>query len=86
MIGAKSLRIISDKVNGFIRDYGGTKYLVLFGPEKYGVIFCKIRHLIRLKSGILYLDSQDYGKIKLDLDDDLLLEKTMIIHNVVMLI
>ena len=30
LIGAKPLHIMFDKVNGFIRDYDGTKYLVLF--------------------------------------------------------
>ena len=29
MIGAKPLRIRFDKVDGFIRDYDGTEYLVL---------------------------------------------------------
>ena len=34
-IFAESLCIIFDKVNVFIRDYGETKYLVLFETEKY---------------------------------------------------
>ena len=38
LIGAKSLRITFDKVDRLIRDYGGTKYLVLFGPEKNDAI------------------------------------------------
>ena len=33
LIGAKSLQIIFDKIDGFISDYNGTKYLVLFGPK-----------------------------------------------------
>ena len=28
-----------DKVVGFIKDYDETKYLVLFGPEKYDIIY-----------------------------------------------
>ena len=32
-IGAKPLHIMFDKVNGFIRDYDGTKYLVLFSSK-----------------------------------------------------
>ena len=36
-----------NKVNGFTRDYDGTKYLVLFLPEKY-VMFDRIRCFIRL--------------------------------------
>ena len=35
LIGAKLLRIRFDKVDGFIRGYDRTGYLVLFGPEKY---------------------------------------------------
>ena len=38
LIGAKSLRIIFVKADGFIRVYGGTRYLVLFGPENYNAI------------------------------------------------
>ena len=33
LIGAKPLHIMFDKVNGFIRDYDGTKYLVLFSSK-----------------------------------------------------
>ena len=29
---------IDEKTNGFIRVYNGTRYLVLFGPEKYDAI------------------------------------------------
>ena len=33
MFGSKPLHIIFDKVNGFIRIFGGIIYLVLFGPK-----------------------------------------------------
>ena len=33
-------------VDGFIRDYNGTKYLALFGFEKNNAVFNKIRYLI----------------------------------------
>ena len=39
LIGAKLLRIRFEKINGFIRVYDQTRYLVLFGPEKYDTIF-----------------------------------------------
>ena len=35
LISAKPSRIIFDKVDEFIKDYDGTKYLVLFGFEKW---------------------------------------------------
>ena len=34
---AKPMRIRPDKVDGFIRVYYGTRYLVLFGTKKYDV-------------------------------------------------
>ena len=64
-----------NKVDGFNRDYDGTKNLVLFGPEKCDAIFDKIRYLIGLKSCITYVDSHNYAKIKIDSDDDLHLKK-----------
>ena len=39
-------------LNGFIRFYDGTKYLVFFGREKYNAIYDRIRYVIGLKSGI----------------------------------
>ena len=38
LIGAKPLRIRFDTVDGFIRIYDGTRYLLLFGSEKYDAI------------------------------------------------
>ena len=76
-IGTKPLCIVFDKLDGFIRDYEGTKYLVLFSPEKY-VIYDRIRHLIELKNGIIYLFSYSYGKIKINLDADLPPEKCLL--------
>ena len=46
-------RIKFDKVNGFIRDYDGTKYLLLF-ILKCDTIYDRIRYLI-IKSGIRYV-------------------------------
>ena len=37
------LRIRFDKLNGFIRFYDATRYLVLFGGEKYDLIYNRIR-------------------------------------------
>ena len=39
LVGAKLLRIRFEKINGFIRVFDQTRYLVLFGPEKYDIIF-----------------------------------------------
>ena len=52
MIDTKPLRVMFDKLDGFIRVHSGTKYLVLFGLEKYNPIFDRIRYLIRITSRI----------------------------------
>ena len=57
MIGAKPVGIPFDKIDGFIRIYDGTRYLVLLGGEKYDFIYNRIRGV---KSGITYLISHNY--------------------------
>ena len=46
-----------DKVDGLIKIYDGTKYLVLFDPERYDAIYNDAIHFarIRIDSLILYL-------------------------------
>ena len=46
LISAKPLRIGFDKIDGFIRVYGRTRYLVLFDFEEYEAIYNKIRYLV----------------------------------------
>ena len=70
-IGVKLLRIKFNKVDWFIRVYDGTRYLVLFGGEKYDFIYNRIRHLIEVKSGIKCVISHNYAKKKVDLCDSL---------------
>ena len=52
LIDSEPLRIRFYKIDGFIRVYDGTRYLVLFESEKYDSIYNKIRYLISVKSGI----------------------------------
>ena len=66
LIGAKPLRIMFNKVDEFIRVYDGTRYLVLFGPEKYDVIYNRIKYVISQKNGITFVFSHNYAKIKID--------------------
>ena len=75
-----------DKVNEFIRDIARSKYLVLFSSEQFDDIFNRFRCLIELEVGVKYVAFSNYAKIKIDSDDDLLLEKALTMHNVVMLI
>ena len=82
LIGTKTLHIMFDKVDGFIRDYDLSKYLVLSTLEKHNAIYDRIRYLLGLKSNIKYVFSHNYAKIKIGSDDDLPLRKTLTMHNV----
>ena len=57
LIGAKPLRIRFDKVGRFIRVVDGSRYLMLFDPERYDAIYNRIRYLVSQKSGITYVIS-----------------------------
>ena len=46
---AKPLRIRFYKIDGFFRVYDGTRYLVLFGSEKYDSIYERIRYICKCK-------------------------------------
>ena len=65
-MGAKSMRIRFDKIDGFITIYDGNRYLVLFGPERYNAIYDKISYLISEKDGITYNFNHNFARIKLD--------------------
>ena len=69
------MRIRFDKIDGFIRVNDETKYLVLFGSEKYDSIYNRIRYLISVKCGTTYIISHHYAKIKVDSCYSLTLEK-----------
>ena len=64
----------------------GTRYLVLFGPERHDAIYDWIKYIISEKGGITYIISHNFAKIKGDPYDSLPLEKTMTFHDVIILI
>ena len=57
-----------------------------FGPEKYDASYNRIRYHISLKLGITYASFHNSARIKIDSYDFLALEKTLTIHNVIILI
>ena len=77
------MRIRFDKIDGFIRIYDRTRNLTLLGSEEYEGIYNKIRYLISLKSGITYIYSHYFAKIKVDSYDSLSIEKILTLHNVI---
>ena len=54
VIGAKYLGIRFNKIDGLIRVYDRTRYLVLFGGEKNDFMYNRVRYL-GVKSGICML-------------------------------
>ena len=48
-MGAKTLHIRFDTVDGFTKSYDGTRHLVLFGPERSDAIYDRTRNLISEK-------------------------------------
>ena len=75
-----------DKVDGIVRDYDGTKYLVLFSLERYDVIYDRIRDFIGLTTSTTFAFLFNYPKIKIDSNEDLHLEETLTLHNSIILI
>ena len=76
------MHIWFDNVDGFIRIYDGTRYLVLSGGEKCDFIYNRISYFLGVKSGIPYDFSHNYAKIKTDSYKSLPLQKTFTFHNV----
>ena len=79
------MRIIFDKVEGYIKKYDKTRYLALFYSEIFNEVFNRIKYLIRLKNNISTICSHD-TKIKISSNDGLPLEKPITAHNVAILI
>ena len=52
LIGPKVLRIRFNNIDGSVRVHDGTGCLVLFGSEKYYVVYNRIKYVISLKSSI----------------------------------
>ena len=55
----------------------------MFGIGKYDAICDRIKYPIGLKSGITNVFSHNYAKIKIDSDNDLSLEETLTLQNVI---
>ena len=82
----KPLHITFDKIDGFMRIYNGTRFLVLFGSKKYDAVYNRIMYILSLKSSITYVSSHYYATIKVDSYDSLPIEKTLTLHIVIILI
>ena len=86
LTGFKPLRIRFDKIDRIIRIYDGTRYLTLFGTKRFDAIYDRINYFISLKSSVTYIFSYYFTKIEVDYYDSLPTEKTLTLHNVIILI
>ena len=64
-MGAKPSRIRFDKIDGFIKIYDRTRYLISFDSERYDAIYDRIRYLIKEKRGITYNISYNFARIRI---------------------
>ena len=55
----------------------GTRYLVLFGSEKYNIIYNRVKYLLEVKIDITFVFYHNYARIKVDSYDSLALEKNI---------
>ena len=53
--------------------------------KKYDAFYNKIRYVLSVKSGITYVISHNYAKIKIDLYDSLPPEKTLTLHVLILI-
>ena len=65
-VGTKPMRIRFDNVDGFIKTYDGTRYLVLFDPERYDGIQKRIKHIVSEKNSIKCSINNNFFWIKID--------------------
>ena len=86
LISTKPLRIRFNRIDGFIRVYDGTRYLTLFGSGKYEAFYDRMRYLIRIKSGIAYIFSHYFEKIKVGSYDFWPIGKILNMYNFITLI
>ena len=71
------MRIWFEKLDGFIKNYDGIKYLILFASERYNASYDRINYLVSRKSGITYSINHNFARIRIDSNNSLPTEKTL---------
>ena len=77
------MRIRFDKIDGIIRIYDRSRYLILFGNKIYDAINDKIRCLISIKNRITSTIYHYFAKLKVDSYDSLPIQKTLTLRNLI---
>ena len=84
--GAKPLRFMFDKIDGFIEVHNRVIYLILFDYGWCDKICDSIKYLMSEKSGITDSINHNFSRIRTDLYNSLPTEKELTFHNVIILI
>ena len=84
--GAKRLRFMLHKMDGFIKVHNKIRCLVLFDYGWCDEICNNIKFHICEKSGITDSINHNFGRIRIDSYNSLPIEKTLTFHNIVILI
>ena len=65
-MGSKPLHIWFDKIYGFIKIYGGIRYLLVLGHCWFDKICDSIKYLVSEKSGITDSMNHRFARIRID--------------------
>ena len=85
-MGSKPLHIRFDKIDGFIMVLDGKiKHLVLSDYGLFDKICDKIKYLICNKSGITKSINHNFGRIKIDSYNSLLIKKILTFHVIILI-
>ena len=80
-MAVKPLRIRFDEIDGFVKIYGGIRYLVLFDSGLCHAIYNRISE----KSGIKDSINHDFARIRIDSSNSLPIEKTLTFHVIILI-
>ena len=84
---SKPLRLQFDKIDEFIKIYGGMRYLVLYDYKRYKAIYDRIIYLISEKINITDSINHNFARIRINsYNSSPPIEKTSTFHNVTILI
>ena len=81
---AKPLRIRYDKIDGFIKNHNGIRYLVLFDSGWFDKTCDRIEYPISEKNSIIVLII-NFARIRIDSYNSLPIEKILAFNNVIIL-
>ena len=80
---SKPSHVRFNQIDGFVKVYDGTRYLILFRPERYDAIYVRIRYLA--SQNITFSIDHNFQRMEIDSYNCLSIEKRFTFHNVITL-